>query len=218
MLSNINLKISSTMKYTLGFLLVFVLCCFCFIAVIYPLYTDRQKLKTTLAQNNVRLATLQTFAGQNKDYDALVKLQNMKLAAAKKKLPDEISVPELLTEYSKLAAQTGVQLLDLAPGRVNRTSNALELPINITLEGDYFKLITFLQQMESGERFVVINGAGYDAQKSGENLKMKANFVVYALKKVDGAPLAPSVASAKQGAASTGTNNAASTTKAQNKN
>jgi len=37
--------------------------------------------------------------------------------------------------------------------------------------------------------FVVVKSADYGAQALGADLKLKADFVVYALKKVEGAPL-----------------------------
>lgn len=185
---NLNVNLSDNAKYGIGFFLALVLSVFCLIFVIFPLYRDNQVEKNKLLQANVKLATLQTFATQNQDYAALVKIQEMKMAEARKKLPDTVSVPELIAEYSKIAEATGVQLQGVTLGRTSKVGTAIALPINVDLEGDYFKLITFLQQVENGDRFVLVQGADYNAEKTGENLKMQAKFVVYALKKVEGAP------------------------------
>lgn len=190
MLKNLNLdmNMSDNVKYGLGLAVALVASLLCFMFVIYPLYKDNIAMKAKLTQSNARLATLQTFAGQNQNYDALVKIQKMKVAAAQKKLPDTVSVPELLSEYSQIAEAAGVRLESLTPGKVAKEGNAFALPISVTLQGDYFKLITFLQRMENADRFVVVRGAEYDAEKTGENLKMKATFTVFTLKNVQGAP------------------------------
>lgn len=185
---NLNFNLSDNAKYGIGFFLALVFSVCCLIFIIFPLYRDNQVEKNKLLQANVKLATLQTFATQNQDYAALVKIQEMKMAEARKKLPDGVSVPELIAEYSKIADAAGVQLQGVTPGKTSKLGTAIALPISVDLEGDYFKLITFLQQVENGDRFVLVQGADYNAEKTGENLKMKAKFVVYALKKVDGAP------------------------------
>jgi len=189
MLKNLNPDITDNMKYIIGLFAVILLAIICIIFLIVPLNRDRNALVNKLTEENKRLAVLQTFAGQNQNYDALVKIQNMKVAAAHKKIPDTVSVEELLNEYNKIAEATGVQLLGVAPGKATKGANVFSLPINVSLQGDYFKLITFLQQVENGDRFVTVQSAEYDAQALGADLKMKASFVVYALKKVEGAPL-----------------------------
>jgi len=189
MLKNLNPDITDNMKYILGLFAVILLAIICTIFLIVPLNRDRNAQASKLNEENKRLAVLQTFAGQNQNYDALVKIQNMKVEAAHKKIPDTVSVEELLHEYNKIAEATGVQLLGIAPAKATKEGTALALPINVSLQGDYFRLITFLQQVENGDRFVVVKSADYGAQALGADLKLKADFVVYALKKVEGAPL-----------------------------
>jgi type IV pilus assembly protein PilO len=189
MLKNLNPDITDNMKYVIGLIAVIILSAICLIFLVLPLNRDRKVQDAKLTEENKRLAVLETFAGQNQNYDALVKIQNMKVAAAHKKIPDTVSVEELLNEYNKVAEATGVQLLGIAPSKATKTANAYVLPINVSLQGDYFRLITFLQQVENGDRFVQVQGAEYGSQANGADLKMKANFVVYALKKVEGAPV-----------------------------
>jgi len=189
MIKNLNPDITGNMKYVVGLMAVIILFIICLFFVVLPLNRDRKVQEAKLVEANKRLAVLQTFAGQNQNYDALLKIQEMKIAAAHKKIPDTVSVEELISEYNKIAEATGVQLLGVAPNKAVKTANVYVLPINVSLQGDYFRLITFLQQVENGDRFVQVQGAEYGAQSEGADLKMKANFVVYALKKVEGAPV-----------------------------
>ena len=103
MLKNLNPDITDNMKYIIGLFAVILLAIICIIFLIVPLNRDRNALVNKLTEENKRLAVLQTFAGQNQNYDALVKIQNMKVAAAHKKIPDTVSVEELLNEYNKIA-------------------------------------------------------------------------------------------------------------------
>ena len=150
---------------------------------IIPLRDDTAKIENRLLQANTRLAAVQTFAGQNKDYDAFLKIQTLKLEEVKKKLPDTVTIPELVAEYSKLAMVNKVTLESLKPPTEVKQDKggAFAVPLKLTLSGDYFNLVEFLQQVEKGTRFTTIQSVDFSSDGKG-SLKMNAEFVVYALK------------------------------------
>ncbi|MEG1726279.1 MAG: type 4a pilus biogenesis protein PilO [Acidaminococcaceae bacterium] len=151
--------------------------------VVFPLRVDIANNDNALLQAESQLAALQTFAGQNQDYESLLKIQGLKVAEAKKQLPDLVTAPELVAEYSQLAEANGVRLLTLnLPTETKKIKTYFALPIKMSLGGDYFKLIAFLQQVETGTRFVKLEGADFTADDKDGSLKMDASFVVYALK------------------------------------
>lgn len=174
------MKISENTKYLLLFLVTLLTVVLLFVEVIFPLQAENTQKERDLQLANARLAQLQTFAGQNQDYEALAKLQNLKLAEAKKKLPDYVTVPELMAEYSKLADVNGVKLESIQPSKISKENNIFVLPLKITVSGDYFKMVEFLQQIETGTRFVTLRGASFNGEKAG-NIKTSADFVVYSL-------------------------------------
>jgi len=180
---------SENVKYGILFFITLIACIFIYIFVITPLSKDRTALANKLTIENTKLAALQTFAGQNQNYEALLKIQKAKVEQARKKLPDTVAVPDLISEYNKLAENNNIFLKSLKPDQAVKVGQVFEMPVEMTLQGDYFKIITFLQQVENGERFVTLQGTEFDADKSGQDLNMKAKFTVYALKNVLGAPI-----------------------------
>ena len=199
MLNKMHLSLSNNMKFGLLFFFSFILCCVIYVKLILPISNDRVTMANKLTMANTRLAALQTFAGQNQDYDSLLKIQNMKVAAAKKKIPDIVAVPELVGEYNKIAEQAKVNLISVKPDKGIKEKNYFKLPITVTIEGDYFRLITFLQQVDNGDRFVTLESTKFSSSKAGNNLTMDARFVVYCLQNIIGAPT--SKTTSKSGAA-----------------
>ena len=99
-------NMSENSKYSL-LLLGFGTCCLFFVVlyILQPLREDVQKNEQELTQAQQRLASYQTFAEQNKDYNAFAAKQEGYLAEAKKLLPDIVTVPELVQEYSNLSKE-----------------------------------------------------------------------------------------------------------------
>ena len=180
MLSKLNFSLSENTKYGIYFLIIFFGCILIYIQAIQPLNFDTSVLKTNITLNNNKLAQLQTFKGQTPDYDALQNIQKLKLAQGKKKIPDKISVPQLVGEYSKLANANSISLLSLEPKTYIKAGNAFGLPVEMNLSGDYFHLINFLQQAENADRFVNLQSVRFTAQKN-DIIDLTAEFIVYAL-------------------------------------
>ena len=91
-------NMSENSKYSLLLLGSVLLLVFVVLYIMQPLREDIQK-------NEQRLASYQTFAEQNKDYNAFAAKQEGYLAEAKKLLPDIVTVPELVQEYSNLSKE-----------------------------------------------------------------------------------------------------------------
>ena len=190
-------KISLNTRYLVLLILAAFFAFMVSMQFISPLRDDTAKVETQVLQANTRLAAIQTFAGQNKDYDAFLKIQTLKVEEAKKKLPDTVTIPELVAEYSKLAMVNKVTLESLKPPTEVKQDKggAFAVPLKLTLSGDYFNLVEFLQQVEKGTRFATIQSVDFSSDGKG-SLKMNADFVVYALKNPK-----PSTANAKAPAA-----------------
>ena len=176
-------KISANTRYFILLILTSFFAFLLFVQFIMPLREDTAKVENQLLQANTRLAAIQTFADQNKDYDAFLKIQTLKVEETKKKLPDTVSIPELVAEYSKLAMVNNVVLESMKPPTEIKQDKggAFAVPLKLSLSGDYFNLVEFLQQVEKGARFTTIQSVDFSSDGKG-SLKMNADFVVYALK------------------------------------
>lgn len=108
MLSKLEFTPSENAKYGIYFVIILIGCIMLYFQTIRPLSIERAALDAKILANtqllNYKLAT------QNQDYDALLKIQNLKLAQAKK-LPDKIAVPDLISEYASLQMLITLPLL-----------------------------------------------------------------------------------------------------------
>ena len=105
----------------------------------------------------------------------------------KKLLPDIVTVPELVQEYSNLSKECGIQFKSVKPpsGNLKQVNGAYEVPLNISISGNYYKMVEFLQKVENGTRFAKLNKASVNTVKENDasgNLDMTAEFTVYSLK------------------------------------
>ena len=172
-------NMSENSKYSLLLLGSVLLLVFVVLYIMQPLREDIQKNEQELTQAQQRLASYQTFAEQNKDYNAF--------AEAKKLLPDIVTVPELVQEYSNLSKECGIQFKSVKPpsGNLKQVNGAYEVPLNISISGNYYKMVEFLQKVENGTRFAKLNKASVNTVKENDasgNLDMTAEFTVYSLK------------------------------------
>ena len=176
-------KISLNARYSILLILTMFFAFLIYMQFIMPLRDDTAKVEAQLLQANTRLAAIQTFAAQNKDYDVFLNIQTLKVEETKKKLPDTVAIPELVAEYSKLAMVNNVVLESLKPPTEikQEKGGAFDVPLKLSLSGDYFNLVEFLQQVEKGTRFTTIQSVDFSSDGKG-SLKMNADFVVYALK------------------------------------
>ncbi len=180
MLSKFEFAPSENSKYGLYLTGVFVVCVLLYLGAIRPLNYDVENLRARLLLANTKLAQLQTFSAQTPDYDALLKIQKLKVEQAHRKIPDKISVPALAGEYSKLSEANGIALISLEPKNYIKAGTAVGLPLEMRLNGDYFRLITFLQQVENADRFVNLQSVKFGVQPGGD-LDLTAQFIVYGL-------------------------------------
>ena len=159
-------NMSENSKYSLLLLGSVLLLVFVVLYILQPLREDIQKNEQELTQAQQRLAYL---------------------AEAKKLLPDIVTVPELVQEYSNLSKECGIQFKSVKPpsGNLKQVNGAYEVPLNISISGNYYKMVEFLQKVENGARFAKLNKASVNTIKENDvsgNLDMTAEFTVYSLK------------------------------------
>lgn len=187
-------KMSENGKYALFLLGAILLLVFVILQIVLPLRADIQKNEQTLTLSQQRLASYQSFAGQNKDYAAFAAKQEEYMAEAREALPDTVTIPELVKEYSDLTKAEGISFKSVEPPAANtlkQVNGAYEVPLNISISGNYYKIVDFLQKVENGIRFAKLNEvsittANNDKNKNTGDLDMTAKFAVYSMKNVLG--------------------------------
>ncbi|HIU64357.1 MAG TPA: type 4a pilus biogenesis protein PilO [Candidatus Avacidaminococcus intestinavium] len=176
-------KISPEMRSVLLLLLAVIVAILVYAQFILPLTLEKENFDNQILMENTKLAAIQTFADKNANYEAYLHKKTLELEVSKQQLPDTVTIPELVAEYSTLAEQTTVVLETLKPPSAVKADKAglFVIPIKVTLTGDYFNLVKFLQQVEMGKRFTSIQSVDFTANEQGV-LTMDADFIVYSLK------------------------------------
>lgn len=178
--------LSQNSKYSLFLLGSVVLFILVLIFVVTPLYKDNQKNSVTLATKRQQLAAYQTFAQQNSDYTSFETTQRLKMQRAQLLVADQVSIPEVLRDYSRKAEHTGVSLVNVkspAPNEIKKEGNAFAVPLKVKVTGNYYKIVDFLQQVEAGDRYAKLQQVGINGNEANGDLTMDAALTVYSLKK-----------------------------------
>ena len=93
---------------------------------------------------------------------------------------------ELTQAQQRLASyQTFAEQNKPPSGNLKQVNGAYEVPLNISISGNYYKMVEFLQKVENGTRFAKLNKASVNTVKENDasgNLDMTAEFTVYSLK------------------------------------
>lgn len=99
-----------------------------------------------------------------------------KIEGYKKIFTDEEEIPRFLESLSIIAAESGVKIKAIKPLRSTDKSSVREggiyeeIPIEISAKSGYHQLGVFLQNLESGEKFLIISAIEIKADQ--KNIKM----------------------------------------------
>ncbi len=166
-----------------GAVIIFI---FTILTVVMPLRQDNQKDGALLITKRQQLAAYQTFSQQNRDYDTFAAAQRLKLQRAQLSVPDQVSIPDVLRDYSGKAEHAGIAINNIktpAANQIVKDGNAFAVPLQVKLSGNYYKIVDFLQEMEHGERFAKLQQVNITGNEKNGDLKVDAQLTVYALKK-----------------------------------
>lgn len=96
------------------------------------------------------------FVRSNPDTEKVLREVAAKLNRINQMLPDAADVGGLLLQLERAGLQSHIQLLQIVPGSAVKKGELLEIPLEITIRGDYFQILDFLQRLENDARFVKI--------------------------------------------------------------
>jgi len=86
----------------------------------------------------------------------------LELESYSKGLPGQKEIPEFLEELSSVAKVSGVKILSITPSELKEAKSVEareyygEMPVFITAESGYHQLGFFINNIESGERFILV--------------------------------------------------------------
>jgi type IV pilus assembly protein PilO len=146
----------------------------------WPKFEKIASLKTNLAKLEQKLSTAKRNAADLKKFQAKMQEDEAQFNMAMKKLPEKEEIPSLLTAISDSGQSVGLDFLLFEPKAEKKKEFYAELPVAMSLRGDYHNLAIFFDQVARLNRIVNIEniqislGKGKGANANELNTKCTA--------------------------------------------
>lgn len=178
-----NLK--RTDKYCLIFIASLLLCLAIKILATDPLQNSINTSRELLEEKQQNLNNYLAFAEQYKDYSALQKQQNEAALLANELLP-QITMAELIKEYTALAGKYNLRIQSIkpVPQEKQKKEAYTSVTVNIVLTGSFYKAAAFLDDLQQQKRLAVPANVVIERSKNGfaGDVVLTASLTAYALK------------------------------------
>lgn len=134
---------------------------------------NEKKIKTQKSANLVRL---------RKDLQDL----DAELKRAVAQLPEKREIPELLSNISSKARQAGLEVLLFRPRPEAFQEFYAEVPVDITVKGNFHNTVSFFDEVGRMNRLININNIGFkNPAVNGDNILLETTSVATAFRFLD---------------------------------
>jgi len=147
-----------------------------------PLLEEHTKLSETRAKLEQQLANEKRIARNLPKYEEQVKALEIKLRLALQELPDRKQIDQLLASVSDLARKAGLEVTLFKPDGVVPKDFYEEVPVSMSVDGNYHQIATFFDEVGRMDRIVNIRGIEMAESKltdKGASLKANCTAVTY---------------------------------------
>lgn len=150
----------------------------------WPKFEKIGNLTKELTKLEGKLATAKRNAADLKKFQAKMKEAEAKFNMAMKKLPEKEEIPSLLTSISDAGQAVGLEFLLFQPKNEKKKEFYAEIPVSMSLRGDYHNLAIFFDQVARLNRIVNIENITMNRVKKGKQkslgeLTAKCTAVTY---------------------------------------
>lgn len=132
---------------------------------------------------HAQLIDVQNYKNASGDRKARQAEQQKRHAFLAKALPESLEQGAFLSGLERLALADHLILLGVKPGEAIARSDGLqELPVTVTVQGDYFTVLSFLKGLDEQKadgRFVLVRGLSLKTGKAGEPLTATLSLSVF---------------------------------------
>ena len=187
-----------------------------YLLVISPQRAKAADLKKQTAATEAQIVQYRTLSAQAK---AAAPIRVADLFRLEKAMPNEVDMPGILLELSRVADDTGIAFESITPQGIVAQPGYQVLPVSLLFDGNYFELSDFLYRLRSlvrvntgrlssSGRLFVVDSIGFaESEKSFPRIQasLVVNAYVYGDAPVPGAADAAAVAAAAAAATTTTT-------------
>jgi type IV pilus assembly protein PilO len=153
-----------------------------FVYLLYwPKFENIKQLNTQLEKLEKKLKTAKRNAADLKKFKAKMKEAEVQFRMAMQKLPEKEEIPSLLTSISDSGQQAGLEFLLFEPKPEKLKEFYAEIPVAMSIKGDYHNLAIFFDQVARLSRIVNIQNIqmANAKDKSSKDLSTSCMAVTY---------------------------------------
>jgi len=129
-----------------------------YVFVFAPRNEEIARVRAEIRNKEARLASLRQLNSQIGDLGREIEDRQLELSRLNERLPDQEGLDGLLKEINRIAQRTGVSVRTVKGDRPVSAGPAMELPLNLAVEGGFGGYYEFLQGIESLPRITRIHG------------------------------------------------------------
>ena len=128
-------------------------------------------METELASLQSKIREQQAIAGNLRSFQDEVRRLEAQLSLLLEQLPNSAEIPSLLKSVSDLGKESGLEFLRFAPSGEVKKDFYAEIPVSISVNGDYHSFALFSDKVAHYPRIVNLSNIAFSSPKpSGDNL------------------------------------------------
>ena len=154
----------------------------------WPKFEKIAALKTNQTKLEQKLKTAKRNASDLKKFQAKMKEAEAQFNLAMKKLPEKEEIPSLLTSISDSGQAVGLDFLLFEPKAEKKKEFYAEIPVAMSLRGDYHNLAIFFDQVARLNRIVNIENIEMSRGKGAKGRELTAKCTAVTYKFIDEQP------------------------------
>lgn len=144
----------------------------------YLYYRDASRqiasLEGTLANLRSKIKEQEVIAGNLKSFQEEVRRLEEQLSLLLEQLPNSAEIPSLLKSVSDLGKESGLEFLRFAPGAEVKKEFFAEIPVAISVTGEYHSFALFADKVRHYPRIVNLSNIAFTAPKpAGDNVVLE---------------------------------------------
>jgi type IV pilus assembly protein PilO len=144
-----------------------------------PKYDEITELDQKLQALEKKLSTAKINAAELEKFQAKMQEAEAQFKIAMRALPEREEIPSLLTNVSKSGQDVGLEFLLFEPKPEIKKEFYAEIPVAMTIRGDYHNLAIFFDKVARLSRIVNINNIMINRGKEARDLNTSCTAVTY---------------------------------------
>ena len=148
-------------------------------SVIIPQWDRIAALRNALKVEQVQVAGITSYVEHNSDLDKQYVELRQKLDQTSLLLPEQSDIGSFLVQLEQVAKASKVVLGQVQPSQPVVKTGYYEIPVTITVSGNYFQVLDFMSRIEGMKRFVAVSSMSLKP-KTGDVLDGNIAVIIYA--------------------------------------